>query len=40
MACQNKIDRGIARDYENYYFCCYLKNKMVDHRDCEKCKEN
>ena len=36
--CKNQQDSEIAKHNENYYFCCYMYSKMVDKRECEKCK--
>ena len=38
MECQNYSDSKLAKDVQNYYFCCYVHNKMVDNNDCKKCK--
>ena len=36
--CKNQNDSEIAKHNENYSFCCYMYSKMVDKRDCKKCK--
>lgn len=36
--CTNTQDSKLAKDIQNYYFCCYNKNAMVDNNDCKKCK--
>ena len=37
--CQNAADSKIAKDCKGYYFCCYLKTKMVDNDECKKCQQ-
>ena len=36
--CTNPQDSQIAANNQTYYFCCYMKNSMVDNKDCKKCK--
>ena len=35
--CENYADSKLAKECEGYYFCCYVKNAMVDKEDCRKC---
>ena len=39
MSCENYVDSKLAKDCQGYCFCCYNKNRMVDYKDCRKCKE-
>ena len=36
--CLNQFDSQLAKENAEYYFCCYKYNKMVDVRECQKCK--
>ena len=36
--CKNQQDSQLATNNLSYYFCCYMKNAMVDNNDCKRCK--